>query len=62
MYTDNITKVITELSVWLRKNLNMQEMKHLGIAFNLKISYKANIYKIDKDLAPFFTCIQVRQL
>jgi hypothetical protein len=65
MYMNNITKVITELHVWLRKNLNMQDgfhMKHLGIAFNLKISYKTNIYKIDKSLAPFFTFIQVHQL
>lgn len=62
---NKITKAITELHVWLQKNLNMQDgfhMKHLGIAFNLKISHKSNNYKIDKDLVLFFTFIQVHQL
>lgn len=67
LYMNNITKAITELHVWLQKNLNMQDgfhMKRLGIAFNLKIcvAHKANNYKIEKDLVPFFTFIQVHQL
>lgn len=62
---NKITNAIAELHVWLQKNINMQDgfhMKHLGIAFNLKISHKTNNYKIDKDLVPFFTFIEGYQL
>jgi hypothetical protein len=62
---NKITNAIAELHVWLQKNINMQDgfhMKHLGIAFNLKISHKTNNYKIDKELGPFFTFIEGYQL